>query len=81
MEYKSKYTEAEVKELTQWFKERTEYPNEIDLGEGIVFKDIKNNIGQFIYVAEHNYANTNFSGQIYILERLKEKLIEKENLE
>lgn len=75
MEYKRTYTEAEVKELQEWFNSN-DYEKEIDLGKGIHILDTRLFVENTMNVITKNYENATYSGMIYKLQMLRDALIE-----
>lgn len=74
MEYKPTYTKEEVDELVNWFTTHT-YENELDMGGGIYIKDVQMAIGPMMHIAQAQYGNKTFSGQIYLLFRMRDELL------
>lgn len=74
MEYKSTYTEEDVKELYKWFDEQ-HYENTVDLGHGVNVKDVKLLVESSRTVAFKKSDNPTYSGQIYLLFRVRDELI------
>jgi len=74
MEYKTTYTKEEVNELVNWFTTHT-FEKELDMGGGIYVRDVQMAIGPMIHVAKTQYENKTFSGQIYMLFRIRDELL------
>ena len=74
MEYKSSFTQEETEELISWFNTH-QFEKEVDLGQGIVVKDLNKALPPLLHIAKTKYENTCFSGQIFILFRIREELI------
>ena len=80
MEYKTTYTKKEIDELVDWFTTHT-FEKELDMGGGINIRDVQMAIGPLIYMAQTQYENKTFSGQIYFLFRIRDELLKQnENL-
>ncbi|MBP5374822.1 MAG: hypothetical protein J6Y38_00625 [Bacteroidaceae bacterium] len=74
MEYKTTYTKKEIDELVDWFTTHT-FEKELDMGGGINIRDVQMAIGPLIYMAQTQYENKTFSGQIYFLFRIRDELL------
>ena len=74
MEYKTTYTKKEIDELVDWFTTHT-FEKELDMGGGINIRDVQMAIGPLIYMAQAQYENKTFSGQIYFLFRIRDELL------
>ena len=74
MEYKATYTKEEVDELVTWFDTHT-YEQSIDLGSGISIPNVSTTVKQMSHIARTKYDNRRFSGQIFVLFRIREELI------
>lgn len=75
MEYKTTYTKQEIDELTQWFDSHT-FEKELDMGKGMYIEDVNFTIKPMLHIAQTQYENKTFSGQIHQLYRIKELLIQ-----
>lgn len=74
MEYKPKYTKDEVDDLVNWFTTHT-FEKELDVGGGIYIKNMQKAVESMIQIAQTKYENTTFSGQIYLLFRMRDELL------
>ena len=74
--FKKSYTKEEAEELLRWID--TKPTGTVDLGEGIVIKDIAYFVSQMRSIVKERYMNRAFAGQFEILCRLKEAYEKKE---
>ena len=74
MEYKPTFTKEEIDELISWFTTH-KFEKELILDKGIVVKDLDKALPPLIHVAQTRYENRNFSGQIFMLYKIREALI------
>lgn len=74
MEYKPTYTKEEVDELVNWFSTHT-FEKELDMGGGIYIRDVQMAIGPMMHIAKTKYENRTFSGQIFLLFRMRDELL------
>lgn len=75
MEYKKTFTKEEIDELIHWF-DTHQYEKELDLGIGVSTKNLDQSIPPLIHVARTKYMSPVFSGQIYMLFRIRDALIQ-----
>ena len=75
MDYKRTYTKDEAEELIHWF-ETHECEQDIDIGQRVHIKNLSLALKQLFHVARTQYNNPSFSGQINLLGRIKDALIE-----
>ena len=74
--FKTSYTKEEAEELLHWMD--TKPTGTLDLGEGVVIKDIAFFVSQMRDIVKEPYMNPAFAGQLEILCRLKEAYEKKE---
>lgn len=79
MDYKSIFSKEELKELTDWFKERKDkLPETLQVDEATFVKDLRQTVDYYLRLVELYHDKRAFSGQLYLLERIRKKLIELE---
>jgi len=74
MEYKPIYTKEEVEELAAWFDSHP-YKQELDIGSGIYMKNVSMSVAAMLHTVRAKYDNRTFSGQVYLLFRIKDELL------
>ncbi len=74
MEYKRIYSQEEVHELYEWFKD-FKYEGPIDIGHGQVIKNTKYTVSRIIMQTEGHIDNPTFSGMIHQLGIIKDELV------
>ena len=77
MDYKSIFSKEELKELTDWFKERQDkLPETLQADDATFVKDLRQTVDYYLRLVELYHDKRAFSGQLYLLERIRKKLIE-----
>lgn len=77
MEYKKKYTVREMQELAGWFQRHAaELPDTLQLDDAAFYSDLRFTVEGFFSVYEQHGEKPSFSGEIYQLFRIKERLVE-----
>ena len=74
MTYKKTYTVEDIKELYEWFDTHG-YPSSLDLGHGVVVKDIQLLVEKMRDIALKKHDNPTFSGQINFLYLVRDEII------
>lgn len=74
MDFKELFTIEEIDELATWFNTH-KYEQTVDLGNGISTTELDKILVPMLRVAQTRYRIRAFSGQIYILFRIREILI------
>ena len=64
--FKRVYTKEETQELIKWIDE-VKPKGEIDLGHGVLIKDLEKFASQVRHIALENYNNPTFAGQISLM--------------
>ena len=64
--FKRVYTKEEAQELIKWIDE-AKPKGEIDLGHGVLIKDLEKFASQVRHIAQENYSNPTFAGQISLM--------------
>ena len=76
MDYKSIFSKEELKELTDWFKERKDkLPETLQVDDATFVKDLRQTVDYYLRLVELYHDKRAFSGQLYLLERIRNKLI------
>ena len=77
MDYKSIFSKEELNELTDWFNERKDkLPETLQVDDAIFVKDLRQTVDYYLRLVELYHDKRAFSGQLYLLERIRKKLIE-----
>ena len=77
MDYKSIFSKEELKELTDWFKERLDaLPESLQVYDATFVRDLRQTVEYYLRLVELYHDKRTFSGQLYLLERIRKKLIE-----
>ena len=77
MDYKSIFSKEELKELTDWFNERKDkLPETLQVDDATFVKDLRQTVDYYLRLVELYHNKRAFSGQLYLLERIRKKLIE-----
>ncbi len=77
MDYKSIFSKEELNELTVWFNERKDkLPETLQVDDAIFVKDLRQTVDYYLRLVELYHDKRAFSGQLYLLERIRKKLIE-----
>lgn len=77
MDYKSIFSKEELKELTDWFKERLDaLPESLQVDDATFVNDLRQTVEYYLRLVELYHDKRTFSGQLYLLERIRKKLIE-----
>lgn len=74
-QYKPTFTKQDVDELVNWFNTH-QFEDELDLGNGVSTTNLHQSIKPMIHIAQTKYENRTFSGQIYMLYRIRDALIQ-----
>lgn len=74
MEYKTTFTKEEIDEIASWF-ETHRCEQDIDLGGGIHIRELDTALKQLLHIARTKYENRVFSGQIFLLFRIRDELL------
>jgi hypothetical protein len=74
MKYKRTYTKQEAEALIQWFDQHKS-EQVVDMGHGLVIRDIAKLVAQSRNVVLKKYDNPTYSGQIQLLFNLQEQMI------
>jgi len=78
--YKPKYTKEEADEIVGWFRShkfKTPLSEPLQLTNGVSIKDLDKAISGFCHLAENYHDNTNYSGEIQLLYKLRKELTDK----
>ncbi|MGN1240847.1 MAG: DUF6965 family protein [Alloprevotella sp.] len=77
MDYKSIFSKEELNELTDWFNERKDkLPETLQVDDATFVKDLHQTVDYYLRLVELYHDKRAFSGQLYLLERIRKKLIE-----
>ena len=77
MEYKKLYSEAEVQGLKEWFEQRLDtLPASLQLDAATFIPDLHRAVKQLLEIAMLQRGTPAFSGQIFQLFKIREKLEE-----
>lgn len=72
MEYKKHFTDDELKALVEWFKQRMDrLPASLQLDKATLIKDLKHTVTLYFDVVHLHKDNPTYSGQIYLLFKIK----------
>lgn len=71
--YKRSYTKEEADDLVKWI-ETYKPSGELDLGDGVVIRDLQKFSDQVKHIAKEKYGNPTFSGQIGLMMDVRQKL-------
>jgi hypothetical protein len=74
MDYKPTFTKEEIEDIIQWFSTH-KLEQDIDLGNGVHIRELDTALKQLVHIARTRYDNRVFSGQIYMLFKIKDELI------
>lgn len=75
MDYKKQYTAAELAELKAWFAaHKDQLPATLQLDQATFVPDVARAVAQLEEIADLHYANPTFSGQIYLLFKIRQKI-------
>ena len=74
MEYKPTFTKEEIEEIIHWFATH-KLEQDIDLGNGVHIRELDTALKQLTHIAKTRHDNRVFSGQIYMLFKIKDELI------
>lgn len=76
MEYKKIYSPAELKELTDWFKERMDrLPASFRLDAATFIPDFPATVTTYIEIVDAHKENATYGAQIHMLFRMRDKLL------
>ena len=74
MDYKSIFSKEELKELTDWFKERKDkLPETLQVDDATFVKDLRQTVEYYLRLVELSHDNRTVSGQLYRLDRIRNK--------
>ena len=77
MEFKSHYTKEEIEEAEAWLQERWDkLPSDFKLDEATKITDLKRTLENLIHIAKELHHNPTYTGQIFLLFKIKDKLQE-----
>ena len=77
MDYNSIFPKEELKELSDLFKERKDkLPETLQVDDATFVKDLRQTVDYYLRLVELHHDKRAFSGQLYLLERIRKKLIE-----
>ena len=77
MDYKSIFSKEELNELTDWFKERLDaLPESLQVDDATFVRDLRQTVEYYLRLVELYHDKRTFSGQLYLLERIRKKLID-----
>lgn len=77
MEYKKIYSPAELQELTDWFKARMDrLPASFRLDAATFIPDFPATVTTYIAIVDAHKENATYGAQIYMLFRMRDKLLE-----
>ena len=81
MEYKKHFTQEELAALLAWFDKRMdELPPSLCVDHGSTYiKDLKSLVDLYGDIIKDHQDNPTYSGQIYLLYKIKDALESKEN--
>ncbi|MBR2630857.1 MAG: hypothetical protein IKD25_04940 [Bacteroidaceae bacterium] len=74
MEYKPTFTKEEIEDIIHWFATH-KLEQDIDLGNGVHIRELDTALKQLTHIAKTRHDNRVFSGQIYMLFKIKDELI------
>ncbi|MGM9687530.1 MAG: DUF6965 family protein [Alloprevotella sp.] len=75
MPYKKQFTEAELKELLEWFEAQAEHlPHSLQLDKATYIADLPKTVKLYFDIVRLHGDNPTYSGQINHLFKIKEKL-------
>lgn len=76
MEYKKIYAPEEIKELLDWFQARlADLPGSLRLDQATFIPDFPATARSFMAIAEQHRENATYGAQIYMLFRMRDKLL------
>ena len=74
MDYKSIFSKEELKELTDWFKERLDaLPESLHVDDATFVRDLRQSVEYYLRLVELYHDKRTYSGQLYLLERIRKK--------
>ena len=77
MDYKSIFSKEELNELTDWFNERKDrLPEKLQVDDAPFVKYLRQTVDYYLRLVELYHYKRAFSGQLYLLERIRKKLID-----
>ncbi len=77
MEYKKLYSQEEIQDLLEWFKDNdAALPQSLVLDEAQAIPNLRFTINQFGEMIKYNWKNPNFGGHIHLLFRIRDKVKE-----
>ena len=77
MDYKSIFSKEELNELTDWFNERKDkLPETLQVDDATFVKDLRQTVDYYLRLVELYHDKRAISGKLYLLERIRKKLIE-----
>lgn len=80
MNFKKNFSAEEIEELCSWLKENIDkLPQSLQLDKSIYIKDLKSTIELFIPLAKERRESQCFNGQIFLLFKIREKVLEDRN--
>lgn len=71
--YKRTYTKEEADDLVKWI-DTAKPSGELDLGQGVLIRDLAKFAAQVKHIAQEKYDNTTFSGQIALMMDVRARL-------
>ncbi len=71
--FKRSYTKEEAEDLIRWIDE-VKPKGEINLGHGVLIKDLEKFASQVRHIAQENYSNPTFAGQISLMMDVREQM-------
>ena len=75
MQYKKQFSKAELKELLGWFEAQAEHlPHSLRLDKATYIEDLPKTVKLYFDVVRLHGDNPTYSGQIYHLFKIREKL-------
>lgn len=80
MNFKKNFSAEEIEELCSWFNENADtLPESLQLDKSLFIKDLKHTIKLFIPLAKERRESQCFNGQIFLLFKIREKVLEDRN--
>lgn len=80
MNFKKNFSAEEIEELCSWLKDNIDkLPQSLQLDKSIYIKDLKSTIELFIPLAKERRESQCFNGQIFLLFKIREKVLEDRN--
>lgn len=77
MDYKKRYTPEEIKEVAEWFKNHKEQmPQSLDVDKATHIPNFPSTVNSYIDIAQAHMDNATYSGQIYLLFKMRDVMKE-----